>query len=208
MHALGRCFGIRVHYVQVGADRNDLLDPEPPVIPPGYAVRFGTKADFLPYVGKIEDLDSEFLEQAFERNDECSVAFYEGRLVSFCFCSRDRTRVTPQLDVLVPPGFRYLYKAWTEPGHRRKNLSTAQSWMRVTYGNRPFSERTLSYTETHNYPSLLTKYLHPNKRPLAMGLAGWITIFGRQIPINSRGARWIGFEFVRREDTRTRQYVV
>lgn len=65
----------------------------------------------------------------------------------------------------------------------------------------------ISMAETHNYPSLLHGYRHPRLRGLRMGFCGWITVFGRQIPFNSRRARWIGFEFVRREDHRRRQYV-
>jgi hypothetical protein len=40
-----------------------------------------------------------------------------------------------------------------------------------------------------------------------MGFCGWITIFGRQIPFTSRRARWVGFELVRNDDNRRRQYV-
>ncbi len=40
-----------------------------------------------------------------------------------------------------------------------------------------------------------------------MGLCGWITLFGRQIPFNTRRAKWIGFELVRKEDHRRRQYI-
>ena len=32
------------------------------------------------------------------------------------------------------------------------------------------------------------------------------TIFGRQIPINSRASKWIGFELIRRSDDGRRQY--
>ena len=61
--------------------------------------------------------------------------------------------------------------------------------------------------ETHNYPSLLHGYEHPNSRSLYTGYVGWITLFDRQIPINSRHAKRIGFEFVRKSDPGVRQYV-
>ena len=115
--------------------------------------------------------------------------------------------MTDQLDVLVPPGFRYSYKAWTHPDHTRRNLQKATGFVRRAGPKRTFAERLVSYTETHNYPSLLHGYRHPNRRSLFMGYGGWITVFGTQIPFNSRQARKIGFEFVRRSDQRVRQYV-
>jgi hypothetical protein len=71
----------------------------------------------------------------------------------------------------------------------------------------PQGFRMISYPETHNYPSLLHGSRHPGLRSPRMGFCGWITVFGQQIPFNSRRARWIRIEFVRREDQRCRQYV-
>ena len=40
-----------------------------------------------------------------------------------------------------------------------------------------------------------------------MGFCGSMTRLGREIPFNSRRARWIGFEIVRKDDPGVRQYV-
>jgi hypothetical protein len=207
MHLLKRMFGLHVHHVKVGGDRDDLKSSEPPDVPPGYVTKVGCKADFLPFVGKVPGLDAEFVDQAFARNDECTLTLYEGQLVNFCFCSRDRTRVTPQLAVLIPKGFRYVYKDWTDPAHRRKNISRMGGFVRRNRLNRPWRERSLSYVETHNYASSLHSYRHPSERGIRMGYVGWFNLFGYHLPFSSRRAKWIGFEFVRREDERRRQYV-
>ena len=152
-------------------------------------------------------LSRDFLETAFGRGDIGAANFYAGELVGFGFWSFTRARATDQLDVLVPEGFRYSYKAWTHPDHRRANLASMRIYVRHRTRRTPHEERMIGYTETHNYPSLLHGYRHPSRRSLRMGLCGWFTILGRQIPFSSRRARWVGFEFVRREDQRPRQYV-
>ena len=206
MHLLKRTIGLHVHYVYVGSDRDDLQDAEPPPIDPEYIIKEACKEDFDPYVGKVEKLDAEFVEQAFARNDECSVALWRGELVNFAFSCRTRARVTPQIDVIVPKGFRYGYKDWTHPDHRRRHLSKMGAWFRRNKLNRPYAERSIYYIETHNYPSRLTSYRHPSLRPLRMGVVGWFDWFGRHYPFNSRRAKWIGLIFVRKDDHRVRQY--
>ena len=123
------------------------------------------------------------------------------------FTTRSRARVSEQLDVLIPPGFRYGYKAWTHEDHRRRHLSKMRGHFHFTTVPRPYEERGIWYVETHNYMSLLHSYVHPRQRAMRMGYCGWLTLFGRQIPFNTRAAKWIGFEFVRRSDDGRRQYI-
>lgn len=207
MTFMAKALGFHIHYVNVGAGRSDLDDPNPPVIPSGYTARLVKLEDLLPYIDKVPGLSREFLADAFSEDDECGAAFFGDELVSYSFNKRSRTTVTDQLDVLIPKGFRYSYKAWTHPDHLRRNLQKATAYVRRFGPKRTFEERVISYTETHNYPSLLHGYQHPSRRELYIGYVGWITLFGRQIPFNSRQAKKIGFEFVRKGDRRIRQYV-
>lgn len=205
MHGVARFLGIHIHYVRVGADRPDLVKPEPPQIPDGYEIRLVKLEDLLPYADRLSNLSRPFLEEAFAGDDECSAAFHGRDLVGFAFTKRSRAPVNEQIDVIIPPGFRYGYKSWTHPDHRRRNISRAMSYIKQTEANRPFNERGISYIETHNYASLLHSYRSPSERSIAMGFTGWITLAGRQIPFNTRKARWIGLEFVRKGDHRVRQ---
>ena len=198
--------GIRLHYVFVNADITQPRDEAAPAVPPGYHARAVGLDEMLCFVDRVPDLSREFLERAFGHGDECVANFFEGELVGFGFVSRARTRVTAELEALIPDGFRYSYKAWTHPDHRRRNLSRLRSHVRLNTVARPYNERGISYIETHNYPSLLRGYRRPTLRRIPMGITGWFTLFGRQIPFNSRRAKWIGFEFVRRDDVRVRQY--
>lgn len=207
MHALSK-FGIHLHYVRVGADMLDILGNEvAPETPQGYGTRVVGVDELLPLAGVVAGLDREFVLAAFERGDVCTANYFDGELVGFSFSTCKRARVSAQLDVLVPDGFRYGYKAWTHPEHRRRNLARARGYVRRQTLKWAHEVRSISYIETHNYPSLLRSYRHPRQRSLPMGFCGWVTLFGREIPFNSRRAKWIGFEFVRRDDHGRRQYV-
>jgi hypothetical protein len=206
MNFLGRR-GFRIHLVGVGATRFDLFNPVPPEVPPGYDTRQLLKADLEPFVDKLTtDLTQDFLDQAFENEDVCVGTFYGDELVAFSFDSRTRTTVNDQLDVLIPEGFKYGYKAWTHEDHRRKNLSKMIGNFKWKELKRDYGERGIWYIETHNYPSRLHGYLHPRQWSVRVGYVGWFTLFGRQIPFNTRWAKKIGFEFVRKDDSRRRYY--
>ena len=125
MHTLARSIGLHVHCIEVSAERRDLWDPNPPEVPAGYITRICTKADLQPFVDTVPDFPPQFFEAAFDRGDECAASFHEENLVAFAFNSRARTLVNNQIDVLIPEGFRYAYKTWTHPDHRRKNFSDA-----------------------------------------------------------------------------------
>ena len=206
MNFLGKC-GFRIHRVGVGAGRFDLFNTEPPEIPPGYETRPLDKSDLEPFVGKLEtELSQEFLDTAFANGDDCVGSFFGDQLVAFAFVSRTRTTVTDQIDVIIPEGFKYDYKSWTHRDHRRRNISKMIGHVMWKALERDYSERVIWYIETHNYQSLLHSYTHPRQWSLRFGYVGWFTLFGRQIPFNSRWAKKIGFEFVRKEDDGKRYY--
>lgn len=198
--------GVRVHYINVEGNVREILGEDLPEVPPGYEARYVGLNEMLPHVDCVPDLDRAFLNEVFARGDVCIANFHGTELLGFAFVSFTRARVTGQLDALVPDGFQYVYKGWTHPAHRRKNLAAARVYLRhkLLLANR--NQRSISYVETHNYQSLLHSYRHPRERSLRMGFCGWITVFGRQIPLNSRRARWVGFELIRRDDDGRRQY--
>jgi len=105
-------------------------------------------------------------------------------------------------------GFMYAYKDWTSAQHRKLSLSKYRSKAMDSIYLTPLNtERFIWYIETHNYASLLHSYVHPTDRALKSGFIGWYSIFGRQIPFNSRKAKCLGCEIVKKTDSGTRQYV-
>ena len=206
MATLGR-IGIHVHYVNVLSGRREIDMDDDVTVPEGYETRPIGLDELLTHVDKAPDLVPDRLRVAFARGDLCIANLFRGELVGYAFSSWTRTRVNDQIDVLIPRGFRYGYKGWTHPDHRQLHLSRMRGHVRRRYRRAPHEERGISYVETHNYPSALHTYRHPNLRSLRMGFCGWITIFGRKIPFNTRRAKWIGFEMVRKDDDGKRQYV-
>lgn len=198
--------GFQIAYVRVGADRL-IGELEVQKDPPGYETRVVDVEELVPFVGKDTDLTMDFLERAKANGDECTANFHGDQLVGYGFVARGLAKVTDQVDVVVPIGFRYAYRGWTHPKHRRKNLSRVRGYVRRKVRRYPHAERGIDYIATHNYPSLMTGYRHPNERPIRMGFVGYFTWFGRQIPFSSRKAKWIGLRFVRRGDTKPFRYV-
>ncbi len=206
MSGLSR-LGIHVHYVNVESDLQQIVGEERPDVSPDYDTRVIGLEEMLPFADRVSGLSRPHLETAFGRGDRCTANFFRGELVGYSFSCYTRARVNDQLDVLVPEGFRYGYKAWTHPDHRRAHLSRMRVYVRRRTHPLDRDKRTIGYIETHNYPSLLHGYRRPDVRKIRMGFSGWITIAGRQIPFNTRQARRIGFEFVRKDDVRRRQYL-
>jgi hypothetical protein len=153
--------------------------------------------ELIPYAESAdelgEELDPEFLKQSAERGDICIASFFGEELAGFSFSSTSRAPVTSQLEVIVPSGFRYGFKSWTHPNHRRKKLSLGRTEAK---GLRELI--SIYYIETHNYPSLLRPYRYPSDRRVHMGYVGWIELFGNRYPFATRRAKWIGFELVRK----------
>lgn len=207
MNLLRRLLGLRLYYVLVESNVREIVGEQQPPVPEGIDTRIVGIEELFPFAGKVADLDREFLETVRARGDVCIANFRHDELVGFAFVSFTRARASAQLDVLVPKGFQYVYKGWTHPDYRRANLGAARVYLRHGLLRENHGQRGISYVETHNYASLLHGYRHPRERSLLMGFCGSITVFGREIPFNSRRARWVGFEMVRRTDPGLRQYV-
>ncbi len=193
MAAADKVLGLRLHYVFVGPT---FANMQPVELPPGYSNRQVQLHELDAYAGRLPELDEAFLHGARERGDLCVGSFYGGELVGFSFLTSTRVRATDKLDVVVPTGFTYSYKSWTQPQHRRASLAGSRLFvMNQVHGNRL---PALFYIETHNYPSLLRSYRPPREQRMHMGYIGWFGWFGRQFPFASRRAKWIGMEFVPR----------
>lgn len=208
MHTLARFLGLRISYLFLGSGSGRWSRMAPPVVPEGYDVKMVDLEDLLPYVNSVPDLTETFLQTAFRRGDVCVASFCGSELAGFSFRSTSRASLTDQLDITVPPGFTYTYKTWISADHRQRNLSQIQGYVRHHAIPKDHGARGIWFVETHNYPSLLHSYRYPSDRALIMGFIGWITIFGYQLPITTRRARWLGVDAVRSGQDSQRSYVL
>ena len=207
MRMLHRLIGLRLNAIYVGADRPDVMDPEKLGLADGYEARMCSREDLLPHACDAKLLSEEFLHSEMADDDDCAAAFHNGELVAYMFMTRRRVRLTDQLDALVPDGFRTAYKGWTHRDHRRMNLSNHMSYLaNMSCWDRDFSERSVWYIETTNYASRLHGHLTPNMWSVRMGYFGWISLFGKEFPFNSRWAKRIGFIALRKTDPGIRCY--
>lgn len=206
MNTLARFGGLRLSYLFLGSGSGRWERMEQMDVPEGYEVRMVGLSDLRPFANSVADLSIDFLESAFSRKDICVASFFKGDLVGFSFRATQRAVLSEQLDIIIPEGFRYTYKTWINPDHRRRNLSQVQGYIRNRATQKDVGARGIWFVETHNYASRLHSYRHPRDRPINMGFIGWIALFGREFPITSRTARWLGVEVVRRDDVRHRHY--
>lgn len=204
MQFLARGLGFHVHYVFVGSGSGRTGRLPPPIVPDGYRVRMVDADELERHVGLAPGITPAFVDGVRRLGDACVASFRQGRLVGFSFESTCRAVVNDQLDILIPAGFRYTYKTWVDPAHRQRNLSQIQNYVRYHARRRDHAERDIWYVETHNYLSLLHSYRQPGERELRMGLIGWISLFGRHVPFRTPASRWLGVEFVRKDDRRSR----
>jgi len=199
MRVLHWLFGFRLNAIYVGAARPDTLRPDRAAIPEGYTSRICSREAFLPDLLAQNYVSEELLDREFGNDDVAVGAYYQGKLVAYQFITRQRVRLTEQLDAIVPAGFRTSYRGWTHPDHRRKNLSYNLGYTLQKYcWEIDFNERVIWYIESHNFASRLHHYRNPREWSLIMGYFGWFRFFGKQIPFNSRWATRIGFIAVRK----------
>ena len=181
----------------------------PKNIPEEYPTHILQPVELVQFSTPENDLPVEFLEEAQARHDKCGASFYEGNVVSYGFASHSRAPVTSKLDMVVPPGLVYHYKAWTHRDHRRKGITLYRSKAyiedMIQSGEKP--KRGFWYMEYHNYPSLLTgRYEPPEQRPIYLGIVGWAQYFGQLFIYNGRKAKWMGTVLVRKDESPTRTY--
>ena len=206
MCTLQRFVDFELAYVGAGVDQRRKRDLEPPEVPADYDTRIVDIEELFPFVSEHTDLTEHFLRTAIENGDQCVANFFKGQLVGYGFSTRTRAVVTDQIHVTVPDGFRYGYKTWTDPEHRRMHLTRMRGFVRRRENPSDYTETHVWYISTHNYPSLLHGYRHPRERGVRMGFVGYVSVLGRQIPFNSRKANWIGFRFKRNDDNRKYYY--
>ena len=107
---------MRAHYVE-SADAA-LLE-----LPDGYSGSF-LPARTLAELGRDAEagVSEEFIQYATGKGDKCYGATYNGRLVASSWYATTPTRISPELSLRFGRNYIYMYKAFTERGHRGKRL--------------------------------------------------------------------------------------
>jgi hypothetical protein len=115
-------------------------------------------ADYAELVRASESMPDQislaFIQSSLSRGDICAGAFADTTMVGFQWASFTTAMVNDELWVKFNEPYRYGYKGYTRPEYRGRRL--IQSVLRCA--DRECLARgrthTISYIETHNYPSL------------------------------------------------------
>ena len=192
--------GIKICEIAVGAVANRA--ERKPEIPDEFSFRLIPHCQ-IDRFENVYGLSKDFLSSVVERNDFFLGIFHGEEMVGYRFASFSDVQVTKELTLVVPDGFRYSYKAWVHPDHRKIGLSKASAWAFEDMLPLEFTScRWIWYADKSNFPSRLRRRQHPNHRPLRMGFVGWFSWFPIPDPFTSRRAKWVGTKLIRAGDSR------
>ena len=134
------------------------------------------------------------VEAALSRGDICAAAFRNDRMVAYTWRSFSTAPHVDGLWVEFERPYRYGYKMFTHPDCRGQHLQEAIGGLTDAMCIERGYTRSISFVETHNYPSVATDLRRGNRR---VGWAGYLKLFGWVFPFRSPGARRHTFRFVR-----------
>jgi hypothetical protein len=162
-------------------------------LPDSWQVRIASADELIEAAADpVNDLNPDWVRKAHQRGEICVAVFDGHQIASYVWRAFAPSPHEKGLWVHFDPNYPYSFKAYTRPDYRRRRLQHQAS----LYLDRWLLERgfthCISYIETHNYPSLASSKKRGNRR---IGLAGYVTVFGRTLPFRSPGARRHGFGF-------------
>jgi hypothetical protein len=93
---------------------------------------------------------------------------------------------------MYDPSCRYVYHTYTRPEYRGRRLPAALNALDETEAAAQGRTHTISFVESHNYPSIAFGNRLGNR---CIGYAGYVRLCGRPYPFRTPGARRHGFQF-------------
>ena len=137
------------------------------------------------------ELTPAFIKLALARGDVCLGAYDDERLVSFTWRCYSRCHHKPGIWVQVPKGYRYGYKAFTEPSYRGKRAMNP-------YVSDPICiskgcSRTIAFIELHNRSSIANSDRQGKSK--IVGYVAYLKIFGKLFTWHSASVKAVGFKF-------------
>jgi len=172
------------------------LNPETDaaVLPDGHSVRYLEPSDIDVIDANPElQLSAASIQAALERGDICIGYFDESALVSYFWCGFSTVPMERGLWVQVPPReYSYAYKALTlesHRGHRLQNVLTQANDALLTRRGFKFN---IEYIAPHNFAQRAASARYGNR---TMGIAGYISLFGRVVSFRSPAIKKLKFRF-------------
>ena len=160
-------------------------------LPSGFTISFMDQ-NTLKAFSIIEpvELSSAFLKAALQRGDRCVGVMANGSLVSFGWYSTTSTSVTTGLALRFDPGYVYMYKGYTVPEYRGKQLHAYGMAYAVNYFSAQGYKGLISYVEANNFRSIQSCKRLGYKR---FGRLLAFRVLGQQFSFSSKGCKQHGF---------------
>lgn len=143
--------------------------------------------------GHASGLSQAFLDQAEARGDVCIAAFDRDEIVAYVWRSFSQAPHDDRVSVQVQAPYWYTYKMHTMPAYRGQRLAGLLTRYGDQVCHREGLKAGVGFVETHNYASLNANR-HAGAR--AVGIAGYLWLFGRALPFRTPGVVRHTFRFV------------
>jgi hypothetical protein len=139
------------------------------------------------------DLTPRFLEAAARRGDVCIGALEGDRLIAYTWRSDGQTPAEDGFRVSLERPQWYRYKTLTLPAHRGRQLAAALHAVAGAVGRAGHHAETIGYIRINNFASAKAARRSGYRR---VGYAGYLSLFGLNLPFRTPGAGRHGFRFV------------
>lgn len=172
----------------------DLRSEFPNTPPEGYEARFVGIDELLDLCGRPElRLSSRFVREAMTRGDVCTAMFYKGEMIAYMWRSTSVAPHTHDVQVVTQKPYRYGYKALTLEAYRGRHIPVYLAPVSSPfYVERGYTHH-VGFVEMHNYASRRSE---ERRGSYKVGIAGYISLFNKNLTFRTPSVRKIGFGFI------------
>jgi hypothetical protein len=171
-------------------------DPAFLACPKPYAAAFvGAEALAVSTRDPAAELSPQFVPEALGAGDECLAIFCRGKLAAYgWYSTRPTPAVSPELPLHFAPGYVYMYKGFTLPGHRGHRLHAIGKTRALRHYLAKGYQGLLSYVESTNFESLKSNHRMGYE---TFGSIYVVRLFGRHFAFASPGCKRFEFRLER-----------
>jgi hypothetical protein len=172
------------------------VDPAFLVCPRPYAAAFQDAAALAELArDPAAELSPQFVRDALGAGDECLAILREGKLAAYgWYSTRPTSAVSPEMLLHFSPGYVYMYKGFTLPGHRGHRLHAINKTRALQHYRAKGYRGMLSYVESTNFDSLKSNGRMGFE---AFGSIYVVRLFGRHFALASPGCKRFDFRLAR-----------
>jgi hypothetical protein len=118
-------------------------------------IKFLSNEELLDHAKDLSnELTSEFLEKAFQKEDHCLAILDDDKIASYGWYSNKPTRILNNIDLFFSSDWMYMYKGLTKPEYRGMRLHAVGMCHATSYFTEQGFKGLISYVESNNFASM------------------------------------------------------